>query len=894
MTDRAGRVVIGATSPESESSFWEPQLKYDLLSGSVPDIVSEHLVTCLCLSDKILALGTEHGSIHVLDYSGNEVRRLQPHSSRVHALSFDGEGEVLASGSEEGVVAVTSLYSESASRQDFKRPIKTLALDPRYSSRSSKQLVTAGGSGPVVLSSQGWLGRSDTVLASEPEVQVVRWWSHFIAWVTHKAAMVYCTHQHRAIRALARPPKGAFPDQRCASLLFGLNGCLYVSWPDCIKVARTYVMENNIGAPQSGIEVLAELKLDCLVLGVSPFGSDLAVLTYPTSTLGASAAATPTAPPPDAEQASAALATTAAPSPAPAPAPTAGGVEAQEKAAPTVRVVEPGLQPQLVQGYIHDLLTRGAYEEAAALSPRLLRTSISLWERWVYLFAQARQLAKLAPVLPTEAPRLRTPVYDMVLTALLANPSDHPLLLKLVRSWPPGLFSAPALVDAVVARMKRSGTEGADSQELWRLLALLYESQGHHEGLLAGLMGPGAAQLLDINEEAGIRLLVRHMDLVTCGHVVAALQEAVLEASGSGSEAGGRWRRALWRYLAAVFEVDPAASAEFHELQVRLTADYAPHRLLPLLAASQHVPLEAALAICEERGLVAEQVFILGRMGNASHALHLIIEKLGDIPQAIEFVRGQRDQELWEHLMAWALSSPDTTGALLDHIGGEINPLALLRRLPPGMAIPRLRDRIRTIITDFRTQTSLREGCNVILRSDCTHLISRLHRAAAAHVASVWVCAPSLPGQTPTMPGAAVSGAWYRLERNTGLLLPLAAPPTDLPAEAVQVAVGGEDSPGAAGAGRGAGWGPGGTAAGRQRVWVGCHIRPTVQEARPGSGQQGYGGRNSPSPDRAKMPRSTSHAAPGGGAWQPAAYRGKSNVEGRSSSTASLATLIST
>ncbi|GFH33714.1 uncharacterized protein HaLaN_33123, partial [Haematococcus lacustris] len=66
---------------------------------------------------------------------------------------------------------------------------------------------------------------------------------------------------------------------------------------------------------------------------------------------------------------------------------------------------------------------------------------------------------------------------------------------------------------------------------------------------------------------------------------------------------------------------------------VHLTADYAPHRLLPLLAASQHVPLEAALAICEERGLVAEQVFILGRMGNASHALHLIIEKLGDIPQ---------------------------------------------------------------------------------------------------------------------------------------------------------------------------------------------------------------------------------------------------------------------
>jgi len=30
--------------------------------------------------------------------------------------------------------------------------------------------------------------------------------------------------------------------------------------------------------------------------------------------------------------------------------------------------------------------------------------------------------------------------------------------------------------------------------------------------------------------------------------------------------------------------------------------------------------------------------------------------------QAIDFVRGQRDDELWEQLMSWALGSPETTG----------------------------------------------------------------------------------------------------------------------------------------------------------------------------------------------------------------------------------------
>ncbi len=39
-----------------------------------------------------------------------------------------------------------------------------------------------------------------------------------------------------------------------------------------------------------------------------------------------------------------------------------------------------------------------------------------------------------------------------------------------------GLYSGPGLVEAVVGRMKRGGTE-AESRELWLLLAYLYEAQ---------------------------------------------------------------------------------------------------------------------------------------------------------------------------------------------------------------------------------------------------------------------------------------------------------------------------------------------------------------------------------------------------------------------------------
>jgi hypothetical protein len=45
------------------------------------------------------------------------------------------------------------------------------------------------------------------------------------------------------------------------------------------------------------------------------------------------------------------------------------------------------------------------------------------WERWAFTFAQLRQLAALAPHLPTESPRLKPSTYDLVLSSFLLHPS---------------------------------------------------------------------------------------------------------------------------------------------------------------------------------------------------------------------------------------------------------------------------------------------------------------------------------------------------------------------------------------------------------------------------------------------------------------------------------------
>lgn len=57
-------------------------------------------------------------------------------------------------------------------------------------------------------------------------------------------------------------------------------------------------------------------------------------------------------------------------------------------------------------------------------------------------------------------------------------------------------------------------------------------------------------------------------------------------------------------------QVDPSAGGEYAELCVHLYADYCPQRLMDFLTGSQTYPLEAALEVAEQRGMVDEQVWL--------------------------------------------------------------------------------------------------------------------------------------------------------------------------------------------------------------------------------------------------------------------------------------------
>lgn len=54
----------------------EPQLKYHRLGADVADILRRDEASCLCVAEKMLALGTHTGTVYLLSCLGDEVRVL--------------------------------------------------------------------------------------------------------------------------------------------------------------------------------------------------------------------------------------------------------------------------------------------------------------------------------------------------------------------------------------------------------------------------------------------------------------------------------------------------------------------------------------------------------------------------------------------------------------------------------------------------------------------------------------------------------------------------------------------------------------------------------------------------------------------------------------------------
>ncbi|CAM9135694.1 unnamed protein product [Discosporangium mesarthrocarpum] len=507
----------------------------------------------------------------------------------------------------------------------------------------------------------------------------------------------------------------------------------------------------------------------------------------------------------------------------------------------------------LVSKYLEDLMSRGEYDKAAAACPTLLEGDVTAWERWIYGFAQRRQLASVAPYVPVSKPRLPPAVYEVVLEHLLMT--SPPLFLETLRRWghPRGkhgglqsvkgrqriVSSAPShgkegTKDKLKDQLKHSEREAEENQALYSLSIIMarieaslvrkndpvvMESQAEAymmdrqfpqaiqaylalaqrgetdrgrrgnqstqgtgqqdhsiDGTAGGIRGeqkddssrsPVGVQRMEDKGSVASRGKYDHVfQMIEQYSLFSNIQDQLLQLIGLDRVRAGellmrhvdklpvqavvpqlRERRDLqhW-YLGLLFERCPdmyktQEYASFHILQVSLHAEFAPafergrpppynSAFIQFLKGSGFAPLEVALSECEKRSppLFDEMAYVLGRMGDTRRALSILLEEVGSVPRAIEFVESH-DKELWYQLVDYSLRNEAFLSDLLDHAGVYNVDLArLIAEVPHGMRVTGLRDKLVKIISDYHFQVSMHKLCGATVKSDLVRCIRRLNQ----------------------------------------------------------------------------------------------------------------------------------------------------------------------
>lgn len=131
--------------------------------------------------------------------------------------------------------------------------------------------------------------------------------------------------------------------------------------------------------------------------------------------------------------------------------------------------------------------------------------------------------------------------------------------------------------------------------------------------------------------------------------------------------------------------------------------------------------------------------------------------------QAIAFVSSHGDGELWDELIALVVKDAGLTGELLDEVGGQVDPVRLVRAIPSDLRVPRLTQRLVALMRRFRTMVQLKQRCNEIIDADCVAVAARLLQRAQEPLRFVHMWDRQ-------------AGAWELFDTLTGQAVPCDAP----------------------------------------------------------------------------------------------------------------------
>lgn len=419
--------------------------------------------------------------------------------------------------------------------------------------------------------------------------------------------------------------------------------------------------------------------------------------------------------------------------------------------------------------WIQELLEDGDWDKAAKIVAMVVKTP-DRWEKWVYTFAGAKRFDEIVNYIPPEPmhPPIPGTIYEIVLGHYLRT--DKPRFKELIERWGLELFSIQEISTALENQLRsrdvredsiEDGEKGRDWRIVVEALARLHEANGKYRDALKCYIklqdADSAMRLIRDNHLAdavaddvvsfiGLRVPEGHPDRMSVEELGEATSEAItllvdetqrglirLETVVSQLE-----KRSLNRYLYFYFRglwqeyrdqpVDETLSLidEFPDLAVRIFALFDREILMDFLRVSTSYAFEKAVQECEHANYVPELVYLYSKTGQMKRALYLIIDRLGDVSQAIAFAKEQDDPDLWEDLLEYSMDKPRFIQGLLEEVGTSINPITLIRRIPESLEIPGLREGLKHIMKEHEIQYSISSGVARVLRSEVVAAQSQL------------------------------------------------------------------------------------------------------------------------------------------------------------------------
>ncbi|CAH0494138.1 unnamed protein product [Peronospora farinosa] len=312
----------------------EPLLKYERIGSHFHAIFKEDSLSCIALHVKFLCVGTYGGNVLLLELDGSFLRRLHQHYKKVNQVCIDETGQYIASCSDDGTVAVYTLFSgvsgssrvdditghKHASNQtsDVVRPrhlvsstggevniynyfnaVYAVQLEDKYAMKREKTFACGGVGGQLIINKKGWIiDKESTVHEGEGPVQQIRWKDGLVAWANDWGVKVYDSENDQRVTYIERPPNCP-PLELCRCNLEWQvkNDVLLVAWAHTLRVvtfkrgysnqpssptsaAALNAVEHSAGAITA--EVVTLLTFDFFIAGISPWGggSIVSVLAF--------------------------------------------------------------------------------------------------------------------------------------------------------------------------------------------------------------------------------------------------------------------------------------------------------------------------------------------------------------------------------------------------------------------------------------------------------------------------------------------------------------------------------------------------------------------------------------------------------------------------------------